>query len=130
MRGISIDATAYDGGPGIELVDDLTPEEVYERQWALTVLERALERVRQAARQSGRSAQFEALKPHLTGEGGTPYVELARQLETNESSVRGMVLRLRKRLGSALRAEIADTVSDPSEVDDEIRRLLSMIRLS
>jgi RNA polymerase sigma factor (sigma-70 family) len=109
--------------------DHLTPEEVFERQWALTVLERALDQVRRYARESNTEAQFEALKPYLTGEAGrTPYRDVAGRLGTTEGAVKASVLRLRKRFGKALRAEIAETVADRSLVDDEIRRLLTVIR--
>lgn len=127
MHIISLDAASGEQ-LSADLADELTPEQLYERHWALTVLERALERVRQAARESGRLAQFETLKPYLTGEGRSPYAELATQLHMDGAAVRAAVLRLRKRYGKALRAEIAQTVSDPSEVDDEIRRLLSVVR--
>jgi RNA polymerase sigma factor (sigma-70 family) len=126
---ISLDAASTAGLDTQAVSHHLTPEEVFERQWALTVLEQALARVRQAARESHTEAQFEALKPYLTGEAGrTRYAEVAERLGMSEGSVRAAVLRLRKRFGKALRAEISETVSDPSEVDDEIRRMLSVIR--
>ena len=110
-------------------VEHMTPEQVFERQWALTVLDQALERLRQEARESRGEARFEALKPYLTGHAGpTPYGEAAERLGMSEGSVRAAVLRLRKRFGRALRAQIAETVADPGEVDDEIRRMLSVIR--
>jgi len=125
----SMEAPTLDGELGGQPADDLTPEEIFERQWALTVLERALERVRLDARESGSGTQFEALKSYLTGEAGrAPYRDVAEGLGMSEGAVRAAVLRLRKRFGRALRAEIAETVADPAEVDDEIRRLLSVIR--
>lgn len=117
--------------PGLELPasDQLTPEEAFERQWAWTVLERALARVRKAARESQGQAQLEVLEPHLTGDAGrTPYSEVAEQLGLSEGAVRAAVLRLRKRFGRALRAEIAQTVADSADVDDEVRRLLTVVR--
>jgi len=126
---ISLDAAATAGLEAQIASHHLSPEELFERQWALTVLERALARLRQAARESHAEAQFEILKPYLTGEAGrTPYSDVAEPLGMSEGSVRAAVLRLRKRFGKALRAEISETVSDPSEVDDEIRRLLLVIR--
>ncbi|MCG6923647.1 MAG: sigma-70 family RNA polymerase sigma factor [Acidobacteria bacterium] len=107
----------------------LTPEQVFEQQWALTTLDRALERLRHEAYESAGEARFEALKPYLTGHAGrTPYREVAERLGMSEGSVRAAVLRLRKQFGQALRAQIAETVADPREVDDEIRRMLSVIR--
>jgi RNA polymerase sigma factor (sigma-70 family) len=113
----------------VRAVDELTPEQVFERQWALTVLERALGRLRLAARDSGTESQFEALKPYLTGDAGrTPYATVGERLGMSEGAVKAGVLRLRRRFGKALREEIAETVSDPGDVDDEIRRMLLVIR--
>jgi len=126
---ISLEATTTDPYYPDTATDHLTPEELFERQWALTVLDRAMERVRQDAHKSGGNAQFETLKPHLTGgTGRTSYKRVAIELALSEGAVRAAVLRLRKRYGKALRTEIAETVADPSEIDDEIRRLLSVIR--
>jgi RNA polymerase sigma factor (sigma-70 family) len=125
---ISLDA-ASTAGLDSQVVDDLTPEQVFERQWALTVLERALGRLRLAAREAGTESQFDALKPYLTGEAGrTPYAAVGERLGMSEGAVKAGVLRLRRRFGQALRDEIAGTVSDPDDVDDEIRRMLLVIR--
>lgn len=126
---ISLEETTVDGYIDDQPVDRLTPEEVFERKWALTVLQRAIERVRQEVRDSGTEARFEVLKPYLTGEAGrAPYREVATELGMSEAALRGAVLRLRRRFGKALRTEVTDTVADPAEVDDEIRRLLTVIR--
>jgi RNA polymerase sigma-70 factor (ECF subfamily) len=127
VQMIPLDATTEDLIPGPP--NHLTPEQIYERQWALTVLDQALERLRQEVRDAGGEAQFEALKPYLTGEAGrAPYREVADQLGMNEGAVRAAVLRLRKRFGKALRAQVAETVADRADVDDEIRRMLTVIR--
>jgi RNA polymerase sigma factor (sigma-70 family) len=127
---ISLDAAAT-AELDTELVDHLTPEQVFERKWALTVLERVLERVRQQALESDGEARYEALKPYLTGESlRTPYSEAAEKLGMSEGAVKTAVLRLRRSFGKALRAEIAETVANPDEIDDELRRLLAVIRLS
>jgi RNA polymerase sigma-70 factor (ECF subfamily) len=127
VQMIPLDATTEDLVPGP--AKHRTPEQIYERQWALTVLDQALERLRQEVRDAQGEAQFEALKPYLTGDAGrAPYREVAEQLGMNEGAVRGAVLRLRKRFGKALRAQVAETVADPADVDDEIRRMLTVIR--
>jgi RNA polymerase sigma-70 factor (ECF subfamily) len=109
--------------------DELTPEQVFERQWALTVLERSLERLHQAALESDTATNFERLKPFLTGEqANAPYRELAAELGMTESAVSTAVHRLRKSFGVMLRAEVAETVADPADVDDEIRHLLGVIQ--
>jgi RNA polymerase sigma factor (sigma-70 family) len=128
VETISLDS-ATTAGLDIQAADHLTPEQVFERQWALTVLERAVERVRQQARESDALSQFDTLKPYLMGESGQrTYAEVGKRLGLSESGVKSAVLRLRKRFGKALRAEIAQTVCDPAEVDDEIRRMLAVTR--
>jgi RNA polymerase sigma-70 factor (ECF subfamily) len=127
---ISLDA-ASTAGLDLQAVEHLTPEQVFERQWALTLLERAVERIRRQARESGTAAQFEAIKPYLMGEAvDTTYAEVGARLGLSESGVKSAVSRLRRRFGKALRAEIAETVSDPAEVEGELRRMLSVMRPS
>lgn len=128
-RIISLDAQSAEERLGGIAADSLTPEQVFERQWALTVLERALERLRRESSELGSDDRFERLKGYLTGDAmRTPYCEVALELGMSEGAVRGAVHRLRKRFGKMLRAEIADTVADPAEADDEIRHLLAVIR--
>ena len=128
-RSISLDVETAEKRLGNEAADHLTPEHVFELQWAWTVLERSLERLRQSALSSGGADQFERLQPYLTDEGTqAPYREVASQLEMTESAVRTAVHRLRKSIGGMLRAEIAETVANPADVDDEIRHLLAVIQ--
>lgn len=111
------------------LNDQLTPDQVFERQWALTVLERSLERLRNAAVGSGAEDNFERLKPYLTGEDmRAPYGDVASELGMTEGAVKTAVHRLRKSFGGMLRAEIAETVVDPVDIDDEIRHLLTVVQ--
>ena len=110
-------------------LEQLTPEQAYERQWALTVLGRSLERLRRTADESGGTDQFERLKPFLTGEEATvPYRDVAAGLGMTEGAVKTAVYRLRRSFGGMLRAEIAETVADPADVDDEIRHLLAVVQ--
>ena len=111
------------------LNDQLTPDQVFERQWALTVLERSLERLRNAAVGSDSEDNFERLKPYLTGEDvRAPYGDVASELGMTEGAVKTAVYRLRKAFGGMLRAEIAETVVDPVDIDDEIRHLLTVVQ--
>ncbi len=129
VQTVSLDARAAEDRLDSRAVDRLTPEEIYERQWALTALDRSLDRLHRAAVESGTAEQFERLKPYLTGEASrAPYREVAAELGMTEGAVRGAVHRLRRRFGETLRAEIAETVADPADVDDEIRHLLTVIR--
>jgi RNA polymerase sigma-70 factor (ECF subfamily) len=108
----------------LEPGDDLTPERLYERSWAMTLLDRVLERLR---RESSLS-QFDRLRVFLTGEpSGTSYSELASELGMSEGALKTAVHRLRRKFRNVLVAEIADTVASPEEVKDEIRYLLSIV---
>jgi RNA polymerase sigma factor (sigma-70 family) len=108
----------------LEPPDAETPETIYERRWALTLLDRTLGRLRDEFEEAGKAALFGRLEGYLTGEQETvPYAELAAELGMSEGAVKVTVHRLRRRFGALLREEIAETVSDPVEVDGEIREL-------
>ncbi len=109
-----------------EPVDTETPERLFERRWARTVLDRALARLRDELRTSGREAWFDALLPHVVG-GAGPQRETAERLGMTEGALKVAVHRLRGRYRDALRAEVADTVRDPGDVDDELRLLVAAI---
>ncbi len=106
--------------------DQLTPDRAFERRWGLTVLERTMERLRAEA--SGQSERFDRFRLFLTGSGGAHYREVASDLGMTETAVKAAVHRLRQRYGQLLRQEIADTVADPAEVDDEVRYLLGVLQ--
>ncbi len=107
-----------------EPVDALTPEEVYERRWAVTVMQRAMARLRE---ESDDAAQFDKLKDFLTGtESALPYREVAVELDISKGAVKTAVHRLRQRYGQCLRTEIAETVGDEAEVEGEVRHLLQV----
>jgi RNA polymerase sigma-70 factor (ECF subfamily) len=92
------------------------------------VLEQALARLRADYVAAGKGALFERLKGCLTGEANiAPYIQLAQELETTEGAIKVAVHRLRERYGALLRAEIAQTVSRPEEIDEELRCLLTAV---
>jgi RNA polymerase sigma-70 factor (ECF subfamily) len=125
---ISLDTAEAENRYGLEPVDRLTSEQVYEHRWALTVLERSLARLKAAWSEGERERQFEHLKPHLTGqEPRIPYREVAAELGMTEVALRGAMHRLRQRFGELIRDEIAETVANPNEVDDEVRHLLAVV---
>jgi RNA polymerase sigma factor (sigma-70 family) len=106
----------------------LAPDRLYDRQWAMTLLERTLTRLEAEHERLGKSAEFAVLSPALTAErGDIPYTAMAAQLGHNETAVRMAVHRLRKRFREVFREEIAQTVADPSEVEAEIRHLLAAL---
>ena len=125
---VSLSADEVEGRYRYEPADRLTPEEIFERRWALTLLERALGKLRKEFEDGDRGKEFEKLKGYLTGEEiKVPYREVAKELGSSEPAVRTSVHRLRQRFGKILRQEIAETVASPNEVDDEMRHLLRVI---
>ncbi len=125
---ISIDATRAESSFGLEPVDTLTAERIFERRWALALLDQVLRRLREEYTRDGKEKQFEQLKPTLTEASRTvPYAEIATRLGTSEGAVKVAVHRLRQRYRELLRAEIADTVASPGEIDDEIRNLFAAL---
>lgn len=104
---------------------NMTPERIYDQQWATLLLERVLIRLQNEWDQIGKLELFEYLKPCLSGEGGK-YREIAGQFQSTEGAIKVMVYRLKERYRFLLRQEIAKTVSEPEEVEDEIRHLISL----
>jgi RNA polymerase sigma-70 factor (ECF subfamily) len=125
---ISIDTELGESSFGLEPADTLTAEKIYERRWALALLEQVLRRLRDEYSRDGKEKQFEQLKPTLTeASRSVPYAEIATRLGTSEGAVKVAVHRLRQRYRELLRAEIADTVATPGDVDDEIRNLFAAL---
>ncbi len=110
------------------LADEATPETAFEKQWAVTLLEQVLARLREEFAASGKAEQFERLKTLLWGEKGSPpYPMVAAELGLTEGALRVAVHRLRRRYRELLRAEVAHTVVTPEDVDDELRHLIAVI---
>jgi RNA polymerase sigma factor (sigma-70 family) len=129
QRAISLDAVTAEERLKLEPADGLTPEKVFERQWAAAVLARSLERLRREEEAGGGRDRFERLKSCLCGDGvSPPYATLARELSVSEPTVRVAVHRLRRRFCTVLREEVAETLTEPTEVDAEIRWLLTAVR--
>ena len=126
---ISLDVEDAETKQADQPMDTLDPEVLFERRWAVTILERAMTRLREELAQAGRSAEFEHLEGSLTGsEPRVPYRDIAQQLETTEGAVKKMVHRLRRRYGYLLREEIGATVAKPADIESELHHLLSAIR--
>ncbi len=125
---IPIDVATAETACGFEPADNLTAEKIFERRWALTLLEHVLRRLRAEYFRDGKENLFEQLKPTLTEASRTvAYAEIASRLGTTEGAVKVAVHRLRQRYREVLRAEIADTVASPGEVEDEIRNLFAAL---
>jgi RNA polymerase sigma factor (sigma-70 family) len=110
-----------------EPAHDETPERIYERRWALLLIDRVVEKLREEFVQQGRSEHFERLKVFLLGHSDAPYAALAREMDTSEGALKVAVHRLRKRYRELFRQEIADTVADPAEVESELRFLAAVL---
>jgi len=106
---------------------DLSPERLFDRAWALTLLESALVRLRREYAESGKGAHFDRLKGSLTGEDRVPYRDLGVELGLSEGAVKVAVHRLRRRYRDLLLEEIAHTLAEGESVDEELRHLLSAI---
>jgi len=125
---ISLDEAAAEGLYLREPTDSLTPEKLFERRWASTVVEQVLARLKQEYVEGGKAGLFAKLEPALTGEVGTGvYAGWAAALGTSEGAVKVALHRMRRRFGELLRSEVAHTVSSPEEIDDEIRHLFAAI---
>lgn len=122
---LSLDYQAADTRYRIDPPDRLSPDKLYDRAWATTLLERVIDRLRAENTGAGRSSQFEQLKFFLmVGTSDIPYAETAAALLLSEGAVRVAVHRLRRRYRELLRLEIAQTLSDPGQVDEEMRTLM------
>jgi len=109
--------------------DDATPETLYERRWAWTVIDRAQARLRLEMQLAGKGERFEHLAGFVFGGGSDrSYRDVAAESGISEAAIAMAVRRLRQRLGDLMRQEIADTVGDPRDVDEEIRHLLTVVR--
>jgi RNA polymerase sigma factor (sigma-70 family) len=105
----------------------LNPEQAFETRWALAILDRALRRLEEEYEASAKGPLFRRLSGHLSGGEEASYERIARDLEMNEGALRVAVHRMRKRLGSLLRREVAQTVSSEAEIDGEVRSLLQAL---
>ena len=125
---LSLDVENAESAYQLEGRDDLTPEKLFDAQWATVLLDRTLARVQEEYVAAGRNDLFDGLRGFLTGDSeDVPYAEAARALDMSEGAVKVAVHRLRRRFRDALVKEIAETVLDPADIDAEIRYLLRAV---
>ena len=123
-RVISLDAAEAEHLFEAEPADLATPEKLYERNWALTLLDTVFRRLRNEYEAAGKAALFAQLKFCLAGErSATPYADLAKKLGLPENTLKTLVHRLRARYREVLREEVSQTVSTTGEVEEELRCL-------
>jgi RNA polymerase sigma factor (sigma-70 family) len=128
---ISLDALSAEQRYALEPGNELTADKLFERRWALTLLETVLNRLAAEQRRAGRRSQFDHLKEFLTsGSRGTPHAEVARALGMSAAAVKVAVHRLKRRYRELLEEEIATTVSTPEQIAEERRHLLEALAAS
>jgi RNA polymerase sigma factor (sigma-70 family) len=112
----------------LEPAEQVTPESLFERRWALTLLEGVLARLEEEYRSEGKQGWFEAMRPALTTDrGDLNYAEIAERLGIAETAGRVAVHRLRQRYRQLIRAEVAGTVASPEEVEAEMHHLFEVL---
>jgi RNA polymerase sigma-70 factor (ECF subfamily) len=125
---LPLDAETAERRYQIEPVDELSADRIFERRWALTLIDETMARLRQEFVAADRTGEFERLKSFLTADRDTiPYAELAVTLGQPEGALRVAVHRLRRRFRELFRLEIAQTVASPAEIDSELRHLLAAL---
>lgn len=125
---LSLDAELAEKRYASEPATDETPEKIFDRRWAFTVMERTVARLRAEYATSGRAKLFDELKQFQPGEeDARSYADVAQRLGVSQSAVKSAIFRLRQRHRDLLREEIAQTVATPGEVDEEIRYLISVM---
>lgn len=134
-RGGDRTVLSFDVGDGenryvLEPADELTPEKLYDRQWTITLLDRVMGRLRDEFVRAGKQTHFAELSVFLSGrQTDVSYATAARTLSISEGAAMVAAHRMRRRYHDLLRAEIAETVADADEVDDEIRRLFASLNI-
>lgn len=126
---VSIDAAQAEERYALEPRDESSPDVLYEKRWALTLLDNVLDTLRQEYMASGKSEVFNVLQKFLAwNSAGEAYREAAAQLHMKESAVRVAIFRLRRRYGDLLREAVAATVTSPDDVPAELDYLFSLLR--
>jgi len=125
---VPLEADTAETRYSLEPIDALSADKIFERRWALTLLEQALARLREEHVATGKVALFDLLKDCLTGESHSlPYSELGSRVGMGEGAVKVAVHRLRQRYRALLREEIANTVGSEKEVEEELRYLFAVL---
>ncbi len=126
---LSLEFDAAEDRLQLEIPTDETPERVFDRRWALTLLDRVFAQLQAQAARGEKLRQFECLKPYLTGDAPQlSYADTGALLDMSEGAVKVAVHRLRRQFRDLVHDEIAHTVSSPEEIDDELRHLWSAVR--
>lgn len=128
-RHVPLDPEFGDGMTASGIARDMTPDRVFEREWAMVVLQRAFRALEAEQQESDKKAMFESLAPWLSRDSTSlSYDELADRLDMKPAALRMRVSRMRQRLGELIREEIRKTVGCDGDVDDEIGKLFQALR--
>jgi RNA polymerase sigma-70 factor (ECF subfamily) len=128
VPALSLDWQDAESRYQIAPADNLSPDKLYDRAWAVIVLERVITRLRDESGTEGKAGQYEQLKPFLMmGKSEIPYARAAAELKMSEGAVRVAVHRLRRRYRELLREEIAQTLANPAQADEEMQALFSAL---
>lgn len=123
---VSFEETA--SGLSVAAPESPDSERAFDRQWALTIIARGLAVVQEELREAGKGAQFEVLKPWITGESPSrSQAEAAAALQMSEGALKVAIHRLRQKFRESVKAEIAQTVPAESDIDDELRHLIAVL---
>jgi RNA polymerase sigma factor (sigma-70 family) len=129
QQALSLDEISAEHRFDLEPIENLTAEQIYERRWALAVLDQVLAQLENDYRSDGRGQLFDRLKLLLTDEPGhASQAEIAAELQMTENAVKQAFHRLRVRYREVLREQIAHTVATAEEVEDELRHLIAVLR--
>ena len=124
----SLDAQSAEADYGIEPAEGLNPEQLYEKRWATTLLEHVLQKLQADYEAAGMTRLFDELKVYIWGEkSGISYADIGAHLGLTEGAVKVAAHRMRQRFRQLLRAEIGNTVANPSEIDAELQYLFEVI---
>jgi RNA polymerase sigma-70 factor (ECF subfamily) len=128
QRPLSLDWQDANTRYQINPADNLSPDKLYDRAWATTMLERVITRLRDESAAEGKARQYEQLKTYLmAGKSDIPYAQAAAALEISEGAVRVAIHRLRRRYRELLREEISQTLADPAQADEELQALFAAL---
>ncbi|MDB6058113.1 MAG: hypothetical protein JWO95_1957 [Verrucomicrobiales bacterium] len=128
---ISIDVDAAENAYRFEPADSVSADKIFERRWAMTLLDRTLQRLASEYESEGKIQLYEELKSTITGDqAGTAYATIAKRLGSSEGAIKVAAHRLRQRYREVLRSEIAETVNTREEVEEELRHLFSALSFS
>jgi RNA polymerase sigma factor (sigma-70 family) len=129
QAAFSLDEVDAENRYVLEPAHELTPEKMFDRRWATTVLEEAISELRREYEARNQGELFTGLGALLSGDGASAsYADMATSLGMNEGALKVAVHRMRRRYGELIRRQIAQTVTTPADIDEELRYLLDVLR--